>query len=101
MTQTIITHPQSSFKTKIPTGDGYVTAVVTAKEYIVNRLRSGQWQTVNQLTQRGKMSYDGARGRISELRQSGYVFESRRNSRGETTAVRLISFPGTAFHATQ
>lgn len=101
MTTTIVTGPQSSIATYIPNGmGGRIRAIVDAKEYIVNRTRSGNWTSVNDITDFGsRISYDGFRGRLSELTAAGYVFDRRYNEvTGTLTSIRLVSFPVTNFH---
>lgn len=87
MTQTIMSHPQANIVTYPLQSDGTRRrTVVTSKQFILNRLLDGQTHRISEFTRR--ISYDGFRGRISELRHAGYSFERT------ATTIRLVTLPG-------
>lgn len=96
----IQTHPQASIPTIVIDSKGQTrSAIVTSKQYLFSRLRDFKWHNVNEFT--GKISSSGFRGRLSELRSSGYGFETEYNSNGTATRIRLVALPGVGtFRAT-
>lgn len=91
--RTIQTHGQASIRTTVIDNEGSTrSAIVTSKQFLMNRLRDFHWHEMNEFTSR--ISRSGVRGRLAELRAVGYDFATRRNSSGRITSVRLTTLPG-------
>jgi DNA-binding transcriptional LysR family regulator len=89
----IQTHPQASIATTVIDNSGATRpAVVTSKQFLMNRLRDFHWHSVSEFTT--KISRSGIRGRLAELRAAGYDFATRYGPNGRLTAVRLTTLPG-------
>lgn len=89
----IKTNPQAQIQTTVTDSTGATrVALLTSKQFIFNKVRSLSWVPMSTFTTH--ISNSGIRARLSELRSTGYVFETRYAKTGKATSIRLAGFPG-------
>lgn len=96
MTKTIVTNPQASIKTYVTDSRGNRrAAVVTAKQFIFNRVKDFHWHSVSEFTRR--INHNGFRGRLAELTAAGMEFNRKYDRKGRLTHIQLKHVPGVGF----